>query len=167
MAQVFPGAAASALEAMPLFADLLRNDRASADAVIVGPDTESETIVRSLAEPLGLEWLVARKERAGDREIRMTIDGSERLAGRAVFLTDDVVSTGTTLAKAAALARAAGAARVEALVVHALLAQGAEQNLEAAGIARLRSSDSILHPSNAVELAPLLAPALRELWGHL
>jgi ribose-phosphate pyrophosphokinase len=166
IAQVFPGAAALALEAMPLFADLLRNDRAFADAVVVGPDTESETIVRRLAEPLGLEWLVARKERAGDREVRMTTDGSERLAGRTVLLTDDVVSTGTTLAEAAALARNAGAARVEALVVHALLAQAGEHDLQAAGIARLRSSDSIPHPSNAVGLAPLLAPALRDLWGR-
>jgi len=29
-----------------------------------------------------------------------------------------------------------------------------------AGIARLRSTDSVLHPTNAVSLAPLLAGAL-------
>lgn len=166
IAEIFPGAQAQALDAMPLFAALLRQDPLSPRSAVLGPDGESEPLVRSLAEPLGLPWFAARKERVGDRKVAVSIEGAERLAGRAVYLADDVVSTGATLIEAARLALAAGAARVEALAVHALLSPDALDDLRAAGIARLRSSDSVVHPSNAVALAPLLASALRGASGR-
>jgi ribose-phosphate pyrophosphokinase len=115
-----------------------------------------------LAESAGLPWIVGRKERLGDRRVEVRLPALPRGARRAL-LVDDVVSSGATLAAAARALRRAGARRVEAVVVHAIFSPGAPRRLAAAGIARVVSTDSVAHPSNAIGLAPLLAAALRRL----
>ena len=78
-----------------------------------------------------------------------------------VVILDDVASSGHTLATAAALALAAGAASVDVAVTHALLADDALQRIHQAGVGKFWSTDSVAHPSNVVGLAGLLAGGLR------
>ncbi|HET8876837.1 MAG TPA: phosphoribosyltransferase family protein, partial [Casimicrobiaceae bacterium] len=51
------------------------------------------------------------------RNVRNAFEANERVAGRAVAIVDDVMTTGATLAAAAIAVRKAGAIRVEAWVV--------------------------------------------------
>jgi ribose-phosphate pyrophosphokinase len=81
--------------------------------------------------------------------------------GVEVVLVDDLASTGRTLEVAVRELRAAGAARVDVLVTHALFVGDALETLEAAGVGEVWSSDSVVHPSNAFPLAPVIAEALR------
>ena len=71
-----------------------------------------------------------------------------------------MASTGRTLAEAARGVRAAGAARVDALVTHALFVGDALDELRQAGIEEVCSADSLPHPSNGVHLDALIAAAL-------
>ncbi|MNN79753.1 Ribose-phosphate pyrophosphokinase 2 [compost metagenome] len=80
-----------------------------------------------------------------------------------MVLLDDVASSGRTLARAAELLLAAGAASVDAAVTHALFAADALEIIRAVGVREVWSSDCIGHPSNAVSVAPLLAAALARL----
>jgi ribose-phosphate pyrophosphokinase len=50
---------------------------------------------------------------------------------------------------------------VDVLVSHGLFLEGALERLRAAGVGNVWSTDSIPHPTNRLELAPLLAEALR------
>lgn len=160
LAAVFGKGKGVAISAAPAFVALLRGEKVAPDTVIVGPDAELEGQVRRLAEPLGLEFMTAEKRRRSDREVSIRLPKAALLKGRPVVLFDDMVSTGATLCQCALLAGQAGTASIEALAVHALYGPGEEAAFEAAGIARLRSSDSLPHPSNAVALAPLLCAAL-------
>jgi ribose-phosphate pyrophosphokinase len=160
LAQVLPGAEAQALSAAPALARLLGDDPPPPDALLVGPDTESRALVSGVAEPLGLDWAVGDKLRRGDRAVTIRLPEALRLHGRPVILVDDAVSTGATLMECARLVLTAGAGSVEAVVVHALFPPGREGAFRKAGISRLRSTDSLAHPSNAVPLAPLFAEAL-------
>lgn len=157
---VFPGIAAIAIDAAPAIAALLATEGIARDTVVIGPDEESRPWARALAEPLGLPVITATKERRGDRDVTVSLPETPTLAGRPVLLLDDVVSTGGTLAACARAARAAGAGRIEAFVVHALCDEQTMRGLAAAGIDRLRSCDGVPHPSNALHLADLLAAAL-------
>jgi ribose-phosphate pyrophosphokinase len=74
-----------------------------------------------------------------------------------------VSSTGRTLQQAARAALAAGAASVDAAVTHGLFVGDALAELQAAGVRRVWSTDSVPHASNAISVAPLLAAALRML----
>lgn len=162
--QAIPLPCAVAVSAAPLFGELLkqRADR----PLLLGPDGESAQWVQAIARLGGLEGAVARKERLGDRAVEIHLP-DVALAGRAVVLVDDVASTGHTLAAVARKLYAAGAARVDACITHALFAGDALEVLRAAGIEQISSSDSIPHPSNRVALAPLLAQTLHRLFPDL
>ena len=162
LADVFPTAQTAALSAAPLLVDQLRTDGISTDALLVGPDSESEQWVNAVAVPLGLEVLLGGKIRHGDKDVRVEVPRIEIANGRHVILIDDMVSTGSTLIECARQLTAAGAAKIEALVVHNLTDRIADAALRKAGIARIRSADSVPHPTNDINLAPLLAAATGE-----
>lgn len=162
LAAVFPTAQTTTLSAAPLLADRLRSDGISADAVLVGPDSESEQWVNAAAAPLGLEVLLGGKARHGDTDVRVEIPRIESVNQRHVILIDDMVSTGSTLIECTKQLTAAGAAKIEALVVHNLTDRKVDAALRKAGVARIRSTDSVPHPTNDIKLASLLSAATSE-----
>jgi ribose-phosphate pyrophosphokinase len=83
--------------------------------------------------------------------------------GRAVVLMDDVASTGRTLAVAARAALAQGAASVDVVVTHALFVGDALDQVRAAGVRHVWSTDCVPHVSNVITVVPLLATAIRSL----
>lgn len=128
--------------------------------LLLGPDSESLQWVRAIAEPAGLDYGVAEKERLGDRSVRIALPKLD-FRGREVVLVDDMASTGHTLATAARQVTAAGATRVDVLVTHALLVGDAMEQLKSAGVTHFWSTDSVPHASNAIDLAGLLARAVQ------
>jgi ribose-phosphate pyrophosphokinase len=145
--------------ALPL-SDYIVRQRAS--PLLVGPDAESEQWVAAAAARHGLDYVVCSKIRSGDRDVAVDLPPA-RIQGRPAVILDDMASTGHTLAAAAQLLRAAGAASVDAAVTHAMFTPQALEMLRSHGIGNVWSTDCITHPSNAVAMAPLLAQALRDI----
>ena len=128
--------------------------------MLVGPDAESAQWVHVAATYNGLPWAVCRKTRHGDTEVEVELP-AEQIRDREVVLVDDVASSGHTLAAAARRLLASGAARVDAVVTHAVLAADAGAVLRDAGISEFWSTDTVPHESNAISIVPLIADALR------
>ena len=162
LAEAVPVPHALALSGAPLLADVVAAQRPG--ALLVGPDAESLQWVQVAAQRHGFDFAVCSKVRRGDRAVDITLPEALEVAGRSVVLLDDVASSGRTLAQAAAKLFAAGAARVDVAVTHALFAGDALAVLKAAGIGQVWSTDCITHPSNAVCVAPQLADALRTIY---
>jgi ribose-phosphate pyrophosphokinase len=160
IAEALPGTEAHALSAAPLLAELIRHDEGAGDIVLVGPDSESRQWVEQIAVPLAVPALIGAKIRDGDRKVSIDIGDVEQVDGRTAYIVDDMVSSGMTLATCAERLIEAGARRVEVVVVHALCSADDLAMMEAAGVARLRSTDSVIHPTNAISLSPLLVDAL-------
>ena len=158
LAEAVPAAQAIALSAAPLLGNWIAQHRPG--AFLLGPDQESAQWVTQAAAAHGFEHAVCTKQRHGDRHVDIALPACD-LRGKAVVILDDVASSGHTLATAAALALAAGAASVDVAVTHALLAGDALQRIHQAGVGEFWSTDSIAHPSNGVGLAALLAAALQ------
>lgn len=130
-------------------------------ALLVAPDEEAEQWVAAAARDQGLEFRVSSKQRHGDRHVEVSLPAGD-VAGRAVVLMDDMASTGRTLVTAAQGLLARGAATVDVAVTHGLFVGDALQQLQAAGIRHVWSSDCVPHASNCVSVAPLLAQALAD-----
>lgn len=160
LSEAIPKGQAIALTAASLMGDQIA--RAQDKPLLVGPDEESAQWVSKVAEPAGLDHVVASKVRHGDRNVVITLPEFDYV-GRKVLLVDDVISSGHTLMHCAELLHARGCKEVSAMCTHALLAPGAEDALKRAGITSLLSTDSIPHASNRISLAPLLADALKDL----
>lgn len=141
--------------------DLAAVAAAGEQPLIVGPDSESRPWVQAAAARLDTDWTAFDKQRLGDREVQMTLGAGPSVAGRATLLLDDICSSGGTLVQAIHHLREAGAASVDVAVAHALFDADALDHLREAGARRIVSSDSISHPTNALDLTGRLAEALR------
>ncbi len=147
---------ARSLSAAPALAGWVA--RHAPGALVVGPDAESAPWVRAVARAAGSAWIVGTKQRLGPRRVRLTLPPLP--AARRAVIVDDIASSGATLAAAVRALRAAGLARVDVAVVHAIFAPGALARIRRAGARRVVSCDTIPHPTNAIAVAPLLAAAL-------
>jgi len=145
------------LSGAPLLADLIATHRTN--PLLVGPDEESAQWIALAAARHGLDYAVCHKVRNGDRAVQVALP-AVAVAGRQVVLLDDIASTGHTVAQAARLLLAAGAACVDVAVTHALFAGDALQVMKDAGVGEVWSSDCIAHPSNAISMAGPIAQAL-------
>jgi len=155
--QAIPGREAIALGTAKVMGQFLAQQTRS--PLLVGPDGESAQWVRAIAEPAGLDYAVATKERLGDREVRITLPDHD-YHRHEVILVDDMISTGRTLINVTEQLKRQGAGVIHCLVTHALFSDDVTRALHAAGIDRIWSSDSIPHPSNAIALTDLLAEAI-------
>jgi ribose-phosphate pyrophosphokinase len=149
------------LTAMPLLARHYREHGRASAVIVVGPDSESEQWVRVVARELGAPCVVLEKERFGDREVK--IRGELPLKGRTALVVDDIVSTGKTMIEVITRLKSEGAQRVDALVSHALLVEGAKKKMKDAGLNELIYSDTIPGGDAQVSVAPLLAKSLKNL----
>ena len=134
-------------------------ERYAPGALVVGPDVEATSWTQAIAEDAGLPWVVGTKVRHGDR--RVVIEFPELPRVRRAVIVDDIASSGATLAVAAKELRRHGIRSLDALVVHAIFARGAEKRIRRAGVRRIVSGDSIVHRGNAFSVAGVFAAALK------
>lgn len=133
------------------------------NAVLIGPDAESEQWVADVARQAGCPWLVLEKTRRGDRDVSITAPHIEKWRAHTPVLLDDIVSTGCTMAAAAHYLLGSGMPAPVGIAVHAVLAEDALAQLKSSGIDHFLSTNTIAHISNAIDLNPLLATALVQL----
>jgi ribose-phosphate pyrophosphokinase len=160
MDEVVPGRRGVALTAAALLGRFIAGRVPG--ALLLGPDEEAGQWVRVAAAAGGLDHAICIKQRRGDRDVAVALP-SVSVAGRAVVLLDDLASTGRTLVEAARGAFANGAASVDVAVTHALFVGDAVEQVRAAGVRDIWSTDCVPHASNAVSVVPLLAAALKAL----
>lgn len=150
---------ARAVSAAPEIAAWIR--REAPDALVIGPDAESEQWARQIAEPSGVPYVVMQKVRSGDRDVHVDVPDLTPYRGRRPVLVDDIASSGRTLAAAAHAIAKQGMGRPDCVVVHAIFAGDALDHVRPV-VSRLISTDSIEHPTNAISLAPLIGRALTD-----
>lgn len=159
LSEAIPGIPAISLSAAPLLAALIDPRD---NPIIIGPDSESRQWTEAIARPLGLETLIASKQRLDDRQVSLKITEVERAKGRRAIMVDDLISSGRTLVEAAKLLHRAGATSVEAIATHCLARPDDLAFMAAQKINRIDSSDSIDGPTSRIALSPLIARALRD-----
>ena len=69
------------------------------DAMLIGPDSESEQWVARIAAQARVPYQVLSKERHGDYDVRVSLPDAAAAAGRTPVLVDDIVSSGHTIRK--------------------------------------------------------------------
>ncbi|WP_197916924.1 ribose-phosphate diphosphokinase [Thiosulfatihalobacter marinus] len=157
---VFP-IPATRVVAAPLLAGWIRETLP--DAVLLGPDSESQQWVAEVARLAGRPYEVLRKIRSGDRKVDVSVPESPALRAGTPVILDDIASSGMTMARAVERLLDAGTSPPVCVVIHAVFAPGAQNTIYSAGAARLISTDTIPHPTNAIGTSGILAETLRSL----
>jgi ribose-phosphate pyrophosphokinase len=136
------------LEFAPLLAERLIREPASLPTVIVSPDIGGakraqrlrEIVAARSGEDVGLAFIEKRRSGgvvSGDRLVG-------EVAGSRAVIVDDLISSGTTIARAVQECRRAGAARIEAAAAHGVFTAESARILAEHVPDRLFVSDSIL-----------------------
>lgn len=131
------------------------------DPVIVGPDSESAQWASIVAERVAAPYTVLQKTRSGDRQVSMSLPDPAKIRGRTPVIVDDISSSGHTLIEAARQLQTLTTQAATCVVVHALLTPDAQRAIKAAGVTRLVSTNTVTHETNAIDVVPLLAEAIR------
>ena len=134
-----------------------------AQPLIVGPDSESEQWVSAVAKAVGAPHIVLEKVRSGDRDVAISVPQVEQWRHHTPVLVDDIVSTARTMIATVKHLTAANMPSPVCVAVHAVFADSAYEDLAAAGAARIVSCNTIVHPSNGIDLTSSLASAVRSI----
>jgi ribose-phosphate pyrophosphokinase len=135
------------------------------DAVLIGPDSESEQWVRDIAQRAGVPFQVLNKVRHGDLDVEVSLPDATAAHGRTPVIVDDIVSSGRTVIETLGHLRRLGLPPAICIAIHAVFSGDAYEQLLAGGASRVVSTDAIPHPSNAIGLAGLLTEAVDALFG--
>jgi ribose-phosphate pyrophosphokinase len=164
------------LTAAPLLADALVSLVGDRPAVVVSPDSggakRADRFRSSLERRLGREVAFAFVEKfRSEGVIRGGAVGGD-VAGKVAIVVDDLVSTGTTLSRAASACLERGSLAAFAAATHGVFSEDASGILESAALERIVITNTIaprLAPEllaervEVVDCAPFLAEAIRRL----
>ena len=136
--------------------------------MVVSPDQGSAPRAKRASELLHLPLVVLNKKRslvAGDTVEELVLHND--VQGKSAIIVDDIISTGSTIAKAVDLLRKNGCTKIIVFAVHAVFAGNAKQLLEEANIDRMIVTDTIPREKSdlpkgteIVSIKPLLEQAL-------
>jgi ribose-phosphate pyrophosphokinase len=132
--------------------------------LIVGPDSESEQWVSEVAAHAHAPHVTFAKRRLGDRNVEVKAPDLSAFHGKRAVLVDDIASSGTTLCKTTERLTKSGFPKPVCLVVHALMDGDQTKSLQAL-TSNIFSTNSIIHATNRISVAILLAGSVRNVFG--
>jgi ribose-phosphate pyrophosphokinase len=135
--------------------------------ILIGPDSESEQWVADVARQANAPFTVLEKVRHGDREVEVSLPDLDQWRDHTPVLVDDIISTGHTMMETIGHLENLGLRKSVCVGVHGVFAQQAYRELLHAGAARVVTSNSIPHESNAFELQGWVRPAIEEVLREL
>lgn len=154
------------LSAVPLFQKIFQNTNLV--DMIIAPDAGALKKTTQISQKLGLPMVTINKKRdfaSGKVEI-VGVDG--RVKGKRALITDDFISTGSTLVQTAEYLNQQGVKEIIVAVTHHLFVPGAQEKLERAPIDRLYITDTIPNQAQksqkiqVISVTPLIAEAIKK-----
>lgn len=126
---------------------------------IIGPDEESQQWVAEVAMVAKAPYAIIKKERYGDRKVKMTVPTINGI-NRTIVLVDDIISTGSSMLAAIKEFISRGYKKPVCIGIHALFDNTTYDNLLLAGAKEVVSCNTILHPSNKIDITDIIVEDL-------
>jgi ribose-phosphate pyrophosphokinase len=131
--------------------------------VLIGPDSESEQWVATVAHDAGAPYVVLQKVRHGDRDVEVSVPEVTRWREHTPVLVDDILSTGRTMIETVGRLRREGMQPPVCIAVHGIFASDAYTALMAAGAGKVVTTNTVSHVTNAIDVTALLAQGVSAL----
>ena len=132
------------------------------NAVIIGPDGESNQWAEAIAQKLHSSVTVLKKKRYSSETVRIKLKTTLDLRGKTVILVDDIISTGHTLLEPIKQIKQHKPKKIICIGVHGILAENALEKLQKTG-AEVVTTNTITNPVAKIDVSELLAAELRVL----
>ncbi len=147
------------LSAMPLFGKYFKNLNLK-NPCVIAPDEGALKRSKIVADLINADCnFLTKKRDLNTGEISTQIKDLS-IENRDVIFTDDIISTGGTMARAIEMAKNQGANNIYAVCTHPLLIQNAKYRIFQAGAKEIVGTDCIPSECSKISVAPLLADFL-------
>lgn len=130
------------------------------DALVVGPDIESEQWVHTVAADANVPYVTLEKTRRGDRDVEIKFPTLDRWRDRRPVLVDDIISTGRTMEVAVRKLGERGFPAAVCLGIHGLFAENAFERLLGAGASNIVSTNTVSHRASELDVSDIVATAI-------
>lgn len=130
------------------------------NALLIGPDSESEQWVSEVAKNAGVPFIVLQKIRHGDRDVEVSVPQVEEYKNYTPVLVDDIISTARTMIETVGLLKNVGMMPPVCIGVHAVFAGSAYEDLINSGVNQVVTCNTILHESNTIDIGEIIIPHL-------
>ncbi len=132
------------------------------DPLFLAPDEGATTLASTVRDAYG-SGKTDYFEKHRDRDTgAVSIEPHDTdVADRDVILTDDIIATGSTMARAIEQLNGQAARSIYAGCIHPVLADNAQATLGGAGVTKLFGTDTIERSVSTVSVAPAIATELR------
>lgn len=147
------------VQGAPALAEWLKGQT---NLLLVGPDSESEQWVSSIAKVSGHPYVIGDKIRRGDRDVSVSLSDLSGYVGLTAVIIDDVISSGQTILSCIEALKLQKIQKIKCAAVHGIFADGVDQKLLNAGLTELVTTNTIVHPSNSIDISELLVKPISE-----
>jgi ribose-phosphate pyrophosphokinase len=110
------------------------------DCIVIAPDSGGVERAGKIAKSLNLPLMNIKKVRKG-RKIIMNFD--KDVSGKNIIIVDDIISSGTTMVKAAKLLKKEGAKEIYAISTHGLFVGNSKKELGKSRITKIIVSNTL------------------------
>ncbi len=152
---------AEVVHAAPVISEWVRSN--IPQALLIGPDSESEQWVGEVAKMAGVPHVVLSKTRHGDRDVEVSIPKVEQWKSYTPVLVDDIISTARTMIETVGHLKQLSLKAPVCVGIHAIFAQSAFEDLLEAGVSQVTTCNTIPHESNAIDISMAIAKAAKQL----
>ena len=120
------------------------------ECVIIAPDKGGIERAKKIAKFLNLPLMKIQKIKKGKK---MIMKFTEDVSGKNILIVDDMISSGTTMIKAAKLLKNRGVKKIYVISTHGLFVENAKEKLKQSGINKIIVSDTLpVKASNQIEV---------------
>ena len=130
--------------------------------ILIGPDAESRQWVMKIGGLVPAPIAVLEKQRRGDFSVSIEETAIDAIGSGTPVIVDDIASSARTMIETIELLKRHERAPPVCVVVHPIFAGDAYESLQRADPARVVSTNSISHQSNAIDISETLAEAVRK-----
>ena len=129
--------------------------------LVVSPDMGGYSRSKKFASLLKTDFIVLKKHR--DRKTGSVSIQTAKMdvQGKDLILVDDIISTGSSIIKAAQFLKKQKCKRVFVACTHGLLVEGAEKKIRKAGVSRIISTNTIPGNTSKVDISGILAKSVQ------
>lgn len=141
---------AKVIHASHLIAEWIRNN--VADAVLIGPDEESEQWISAVAKDAGKPFIVLKKITKGDKDVTIKVPNVSAWKNHTPVLVDDIISTARTMIETIEHLKKGKYKTPVCIGVHGIFARDAYEELIKTG-AKIITCNTIPHETNAIDVS--------------
>lgn len=129
--------------------------------ILIGPDLESEQWVAEIAKAADSPYLIVEKQRFSDISVKSTIPKIDAYQDYTPVLVDDIISTAMTMIETVDHLKTLGMKKIYCIGVHAVFSKNAYENLLATQVSDIITCNTIIHPTNKIDLSKSISDALK------